>query len=311
MTQPTPPDQSSSSHERLIERAAPGVPVLLLGIALVLAVIPLFVFGIKFAEEGGGPAVLMIAAAVLCLIGGIFAFVSLTMVRPNEARLVLLFGDYRGTLRRPGLWAVNPFTTREPISIKVHNFDSDKLKVNDSRGNPIEIAAVVVWRVRDTAQAAFDVEDHTSYVQVQSEAALRHLASTHPYDFPGEDESPEVTTLRGSADLVSRELATELGERLATAGIEVIEARLSHLAYAPEIASAMLQRQQADAIIAARRRIVDGAVGMVHMALEQIQEGGVLELDEERKAAMVSNLLVVLCGERSVQPVVNSGTLYG
>lgn len=303
---------TTSSHETPIAKPMSGIVILILGIAGVLATIGVFIRGVyllaKLDDPTGG---FYLGGAALLLITSIFFFVSLTMVRPNEARLVLLFGDYRGTLRKNGLWAVNPFTTREAISTKVHNFDSDKLKVNDSRGNPIEIATVVVWRVRDTAQAAFDVEDHESYVEVQSEAALRHIASTHPYDFPGEEEDPEVTTLRGSADLVSNELAQELSERLDTAGIEVLEARLSHLAYAPEIASAMLQRQQADAIISARRRIVDGAVGMVRMALTELDEGDLLQLDDERKASMVSNLLVVLCGERSVQPIVNAGTIYG
>jgi regulator of protease activity HflC (stomatin/prohibitin superfamily) len=234
-------------------------------------------------------------------------FRSLVLVNPNQSKVVLLFGNYKGTLRRDGFFAVNPFTVRKPISLRAHNFNSDKLKVNDQRGNPIEIGAVVVWRVEDTAQAAFDVEDFASYVQVQTESALRHLASQHPYDAPHDEQ----TSLRGSSEAINKELQQELTSRLAMAGIEVLEARLSHLAYAPEIAGAMLQRQQAEAIIDARKRIVDGAVGMVHMALDLLKAHAVVELDEERKAQMVSNLLVVLCSERGTQPVVNTGTLYG
>lgn len=245
-------------------------------------------------------AIAVFVAAVLVLRG-------LVIVAPNQSKLVLLFGRYQGTLRRAGFFWINPFTDRREVSLRAHNFNSDKLKVNDLRGNPIEIGAVVVWRVRDTAQAAFDVEDFASYVQVQTESALRHLASLHPYDSPHEAE----VSLRGSGDTVNAELAKELTQRLQMAGIEVLEVRLSHLAYAPEIASAMLQRQQAEAILDARKRIVDGAVGMVQMALEQLRAHDVVQLDEERKAQMVSNLLVVLCSERGTQPVVNAGTLYG
>jgi regulator of protease activity HflC (stomatin/prohibitin superfamily) len=220
---------------------------------------------------------------------------------------VLLFGKYVGTLRDDGFFCINPFTICKKVSLRAHNFNSDKLKVNDLRGNPIEIGAVVVWRVADTAQAAFDVENFESYVTVQTESALRHLASLHPYDTVDDKH----TSLRGSSEAVNAELQTELTHRLQMAGIEVIEARLSHLAYAPEIAGAMLQRQQAEAIIDARRRIVDGAVGMVQMALEQLHLHNVVSLDEDKKAQMVSNLLVVLCSERGSQPVVNAGTLYG
>ena len=245
-------------------------------------------------------AIANFVAAVLVLRG-------LVIVAPNQSKLVLLFGRYQGTLRRAGFFWINPFADRREVSLRAHNFNSDKLKVNDLRGNPIEIGAVVVWRVRDTAQAAFDVEDFASYVQVQTESALRHLASLHPYDSPHEAE----VSLRGSGETVNAELAKELTQRLQMAGIEVLEVRLSHLAYAPEIASAMLQRQQAEAILDARKRIVDGAVGMVQMALEQLRAHDVVQLDEERKAQMVSNLLVVLCSERGTQPVVNAGTLYG
>ena len=237
---------------------------------------------------------------------GLIGFVCLfghAIVNPNTAKVLLFFGEYRGTIRRPGFYWVNPFTVKRLVSLRVHNFTVDTLKVNDELGNPIEIAAVVVWKVRDTAKAMLEVEDHLSYVTVQSEAALRHLASTHPYDT--NDSGP--TSLRGSAEIVNRELLTELAERLELAGIEVLEARLSHLAYAPEIAGAMLQRQQAEAIIAARTRIVDGAVGMVQMALEKLSERGIVKLDEEKKANMVSSLLVVLCSERGTQPVLNTG----
>jgi regulator of protease activity HflC (stomatin/prohibitin superfamily) len=245
--------------------------------------------------------------ALASLIAAILVFCGLVIVAPNQSKLILLFGKYRGTLRDDGFYWVNPFTSRREVSLRAHNFNSDKLKVNDLRGNPIEIGAVVVWRVRDTAQAAFDVEDFASYVQVQTESALRHMASLHPYDSPHDNE----VSLRGSSETVNAALAKELTQRLQMAGIEVLEVRLSHLAYAPEIASAMLQRQQAEAILDARKRIVDGAVGMVQMALEQLRVNDVVQLDEERKAQMVSNLLVVLCSERGTQPVVNAGTLYG
>ncbi|MGE3172717.1 MAG: SPFH domain-containing protein [Planctomycetota bacterium] len=256
------------------------------------------------AGRGGLPRLL---AGIACLPLAILVLRSLVLVNPNVSRVVLLFGEYQGTIRKNGFYSINPFTVRKPVSLRAHNFNSDKLKVNDLRGNPIEIGAVVVWRVSDTAKAVFDVEDFESYVEVQTESALRYMASCHPYDSPEDDQ----TSLRGSADVVNQELQDELTRRLEIAGVEVLEARISHLAYAPEIASAMLQRQQADAIIAARTRIVDGAVGMVEMALDQLRSKGVVELDEERKAQMVSNLLVVLCSERGTQPVVNTGTLYG
>ncbi|MDO8349048.1 MAG: SPFH domain-containing protein [Planctomycetota bacterium] len=249
----------------------------------------------------------LIILSVLAIPAGVLMLCGLVLVNPNQSKVVTLFGNYTGTLRQDGFFWVNPFSLRRPISLRAHNFNSDKLKVNDLRGNPIEIGAVVVWRVADTAQAAFDVENFESYVQVQTESALRHMASQHPYDSPHETE----VSLRGSSETVNAELQKELTTRLQRAGIEVLEGRLSHLAYAPEIAGAMLQRQQAEAIIDARTRIVEGAVGMVHMALEQLKKHAVVELDEERKAQMVSNLLVVLCSERGTQPVVNAGTIYG
>lgn len=244
--------------------------------------------------------------ALPAMLLGLFLIKGLVVVNPNDSKALLLFGRYVGTLRSTGFWWINPFLIRRAVSLRARNFDSEKLKVNDHSGNPIEIAAVVVWRVADTAKATFDVEDFGSYVQVQTESALRHLAATHPYDA----SEPGATSLRGNSDSVNHELRDELTKRLELAGLEVLEARFSHLAYAPEIAGAMLQRQQAEAIIAARTKIVDGAVGMVQMALDHLKSRGVVDLDEERKAAMVSNLLVVLCSERGTQPVVNAGTLY-
>jgi regulator of protease activity HflC (stomatin/prohibitin superfamily) len=220
--------------------------------------------------------------------------------------VIQLFGAYKGTVRDAGFRWANPFYSKRQVSLRAHNLNGEKIKVNDRAGNPIEIAAIVVWRVRDTAQAVFDVESFEQFVHVQSEAAVRHLASTHPYD-GGTDDEP---SLRGSADIVAKELQRELQERLDRAGVEVIEARLSHLAYAPEIAGVMLRRQQAQAVIAARQKIVEGAVGMVEMALDLLAQKEVVRLDEERKATMVSNLLVVLCSEQSAQPVLNAGTLY-
>ncbi len=227
-------------------------------------------------------------------------------LQPNESAVLLLFGSYKGTVRTPGFHWANPFYSKMKVSLRTRNFNSDKLKVNDQRGNPTEIAAVVVWRVEDTAQACFEVDDYKDYVRIQSESALRHLATRYPYDTVVENE----LSLRGSTDEVSNALKVELQERLGKAGVIVEEARLSHLAYAPEIAPAMLRRQQAEAVVAARMRIVEGAVGMVEMALARLAQHKTVEMDDERKAAMVSNLLVVLCGEQAAQPVVNTGTLY-
>jgi len=239
-------------------------------------------------------------AVLVFLVSGLF------LVNPNEAKVLQLFGKYIGTVREAGLRWANPLYTKTKVSTRVRNFDSDRLKVNDQDGNPIEIAAVVVWRVVDTAEAAFEVDDYVNFVQVQSEAAVRNLATRYPYDSHEED----TLSLRGHTQAIAEHMKTETQERLEKAGVEVIEARISHLAYAPEIASAMLQRQQAGAIIAARQKIVEGAVGMVNMALEMLQRDRIVELDEERKAAMVSNLLVVLCGDKATQPIVNTGSLY-
>ena len=248
-----------------------------------------------------------VIGAVLALIGLITLF-GLTTINPNEAAVVTFFGKYQGTLKTNGLRWVNPFFLRKKISLRARNLNGQKLKVNDKMGNPIEIAAIVVWRVNDTAKATFDVDNYITFVEIQSEAAVRKLAVTYAYD-NNEDENATIY-LRDSSGEISQVLEAELHERLELAGIEVIEARISHLAYASEIAGAMLQRQQASAVVAARKQIVEGAVGMVEMALEKLSEKNIVELDEERKAAMVSNLLVVLCGEHNVTPIVNTGSIY-
>ena len=276
------------------------------GVALALLV-PLELAAVGAIVAGAltaSPFVLV--PAVLGAIAGGVLLAGFFMVNPNEARVLQLFGDYRGSVRTPGLRWANPFLTKARVSLRVVSFESGKLKVNDLDGNPIEIAAIVVWKVVDSAQAAFEVSSYGEYVKVQSEAAVRNLASRYPYD--AHDEAK--FSLRGNAAEVSEHLKREIEERVGLAGVEILEARISHLAYAPEIAQAMLQRQQAAAIIAARAKIVDGAVGMVEMALERLSRNKVVELDGERRAAMVSNLLVVLCGERAPQPVVNAGTIY-
>jgi len=275
-----------------------------LALWVLLAVFALGIRGVLSGATGHDPWpvigwALLVGVDLACL-GGLF------VVNPNEGRVLQLFGDYRGTVREPGLRWANPFYTKRAISQRVRNFESSHLKVNDTDGNPIEIAAVVVWKVVDTAEACFEVDDYENYVKVQSEAAVRNLATRYPYDSHDEKQ----VSLRGSTAAVAKDLKAEIHERLAKAGVEVIEARISHLAYAPEIAAAMLRRQQAGAIIAARQRIVEGAVGMVEMALQQLSQSSLVHLDEERKAAMVSNLLVVLCGDREAQPVVNTGTIY-
>jgi SPFH domain / Band 7 family len=231
---------------------------------------------------------------------------SLVIVQPGHTKVIRFFGSYAGTVRRTGLWWTVPLSDRRSLSIRVRNFETNHLKVNDADGNPVEIAAIVVWQVADTARAIYAVDDYDNFVRVQAESALRHVATTHPYDDAGE----VVTSLRGSVDVVAGELASEVAERVVIAGVEIVEVRISHLAYASEIAQAMLRRQQANAVVAARSRIVEGAVGMVDLALSRLDERGIVDLDEERKAAMVSNLLVVLCGDQPASPVVNTGTLY-
>ena len=250
------------------------------------------------------------ALGIALLVAGVLTLAGLYTLQPNEAAIIQLFGAYRGTSRVPGLRATNPFYTRKKISLRARNLNGDRLKVNDKRGNPIEIAAVVVWHVDDTAKAAFDVDDYENFVKVQSEAAVRHLASSFAYDAEIRDDAAHEPTLLASADVVARALERELQARLQQAGVVVEEARLMHLAYAPEIAQVMLRRQQAEAIIAARQKIVHGAVSMVEMALHELSVKQVVNLDDERKAAMVSNLMTVLCAESDVQPVINTGTLY-
>lgn len=262
------------------------------------------VLGLQNALGEDQPLAAIGYLAVLVL--DLAAWGGFTVVNPNTAKVLLLFGDYRGTLKTPGFWWVNPLTTCRSVSLRVRNFESSKLKVNDHIGNPIEIGAIVVWKVVETAEALFHVDDYEHFVHMQTESAVRILATSFPYDAHEEGE----ISLRGSATEVAQRLREEIEERVAKAGVEVIEARISHLAYAPEIANAMLRRQQATAIIAARQKIVEGAVGMVEMALAALSEKQVVQLDEERKAAMVSNLLVVLCGDKDAQPVVNTGTLY-
>ena len=266
---------------------------------LVIAWIPASVWA---AVQTDGVALALAIPVFLLSIPGFF------VINPNTARVLVLFGRYRGTVNKAGFWWTNPFTVKSRVSLRAHNFNSEKIKVNDLLGNPIEIAAIVVWRVHDTARAKFDVEKYEEFVALQSEAAVRQLASKHPYD---DDHTGKIaTSLRGSADVVSHELGEMLQQRLEQAGVEVIEARLSHLAYAPEIASAMLQRQQATAIIAARTKIVEGAVGMVELALEQLDKSGQVQLDNERRATLVGNLLVVLCSHENPTPVLNTGSLY-
>jgi regulator of protease activity HflC (stomatin/prohibitin superfamily) len=286
-------------RERVASKSSGGLMVLLLLVVLVGS----GWWVIEAARGGRGwevfGASLVFSAATLCLFG-------LFVVNPNEARVITLFGNYVGSARDSGLWWVNPFTVRRRVSLRVRNFESSKLKVNDSDGNPIEIAAVVVWKVVDSAEAMFMVDSYEHFVTVQSEAALRGLAMSHPYDAHVENEM----SLRGNPAEISDNLRREIQARLEKAGVEVIEARIIHLAYAPEIAGAMLRRQQASAIVAARAKIVAGAVGMVEMALAELSAKKVVELDAERRAAMVSNMLVVLCSDQHTQPVVNAGTLY-
>ena len=279
--------------------ALPGLPMALLLLAVLASVFYALVTGERASA-------LRIVTLSIALLVDIFLLAGLFIVNPNEGRVLQFFGDYVGTTKTAGLRWANPLYTKKRISLRVRNFESSRLKVNDEEGNPIEIAAVVVWRVVDTAEAVFQVDDYQNFVKVQSESALRNMATSYKYDAHEEGQM----SLRGNTNEVAEHLKKEIQDRLAQAGVEVMEARISHLAYAPEIAQAMLQRQQAGAIIAARQRIVEGAVGMVQMALDMLSQREILELDNERRAAMVSNLLVVLCGEKAVQPVVNTGTIY-
>ena len=277
-----------------------GIPLLIVLLLLLVGSVVSLIYAATHEEPVQGIASLLVVLVTA------FCFIGFFMVQPNEAKALQLFGEYRGSVKAPGLWWANPFLTKKRVSLRVRNFETEKLKVNDSTGNPIEIASVVVWKVVDSAEALFNVDDYENFVHVQSEAALRNLATGYPYDAHGEDE----VALASHTAHVSKELREHVQDRLEKAGVEVIEARMSHLAYAPEIAAAMLQRQQASAVVAARTQIVEGAVGMVEMALEQLDRDNIVELDDERKAAMISNLLVVLCSDRAAHPVVNAGTLH-
>jgi regulator of protease activity HflC (stomatin/prohibitin superfamily) len=279
-----------------------GWLALLVGLGSMAAAVAMLV---AIRNHQQDPAMYIIGG-ILMFVGGIIVLSGCMVIGPNEARVMTFFGKYTGSVKISGLRWINPFTGKRSVSLRVKNFETAKIKVNDLDGNPIEIGAVIVWRVVDTAQAMFDVENYGNYVQIQAESAMRNLAMHHPYDSHDDD----VMSLRGQSEAIAEQLRKEVNERIAAAGCEVVDARIAHLAYAPEIAQAMLQRQQAGAIIAARQRIVEGAVSMVEMALEQLAKRHIVELDAERKAAMVSNLLVVLCGERATQPVVNAGTLY-
>lgn len=279
-----------------------GGALLAIVVALALLGGGFVLFGVADDTDTGALGLL----GIVVLLAGVLTLTGVAVISPGQTRVVQLFGRYIGTVRRTGLVLTVPLTTRQKVSVRVRNFETNELKVNDADGNPVNIAAIVVWQVADTAKATFAVEDYEDFVHVQSESALRHVAMSHPYDHADDGEN----SLRGATDVVSAEIAAEVAARVVIAGVEVIEARISNLAYAPEIAQAMLQRQQAGAIIAARERIVEGAVSMVEGALGRLEADGVVQLDDERRAAMVSNLLVVLCGESRATPVVNTGTLY-
>ena len=282
-----------------------GFAALVLTLVLLACAVVLFISGAMRLDAGTGGGGLMVGAIALFFVAFI-PLATLTIVAPGETRVITFFGNYMGTIRKAGLHMTVPLSSKRKVSVRVHNFETNDLKVNDADGNPVNIAAIVVWQVADTAKSVFAVEDYQEFVNVQSEAALRHVASSHPYD----NAAPGEETLRGATELVADELAHEVADRIAIAGLEVIETRISTLAYAPEIAQAMLQRQQASAVIAAREKIVEGAVTMVRNALDQLEENDIVALDDERKAAMVSNLLVVLCSDSRATPVVNTGSLY-
>jgi regulator of protease activity HflC (stomatin/prohibitin superfamily) len=285
--------------------SAPGIQVLVLGVCLLLVASALLGLGASLHADGVGP-ITMIVLAVLLYIAAALALEGLTSVVVGEARVIQLFGRYRGTVRAPGLHWVNPFTRRRRVSIRIRNHETAVAKVNDADGNPIEIAAVVVWQVQDTAQALYAVDEFPMFVAIQTETAVRHIASSYPYI---SHESGDLS-LRDNAEQITQRLSAEIANRVRPAGVTIVESRLTKLSYAAEIAQAMLRQQQANAVVGARQRIVEGAVGMVRLALQRLEEEGVVELDEERKAAMVSNLLVVLCSEQATQQVVNTGSLY-
>ena len=288
--------QSASTIQ---EHPYAGLP----GVAVLVGALGAIIVGIVLCAVGGAPG---LGVGLALIVAGALGLAGLTAVKPGEARVVQLFGGYRGTVRTTGLRWVNPFAVRRSVSVRIRNKETPTVKVNDADGNPIEIAAVVVWQVRDSAKATYRVEDFVAFVDAQSETAIRHVANSHSYD----NSQGQSLSLRDHTDEVAGQLATEISARVVPAGVDIIEARITRLSYAPEIAQVMLQRQQASAVVAARSRIVDGAVGMVQMALARLAEEDIVELDEERKAAMVSNLLVVLCGDRGTQPIVNAGSLY-
>jgi regulator of protease activity HflC (stomatin/prohibitin superfamily) len=300
---PAVPDMPARPVTERAARSWPGLWILALGIVAILAGVGVAVLA---SHQGHGAAAVLVVLCVLIFLASGLAFRGLTPVVPGQARVVQLFGKYRGTIRDPGLQWVNPFTRRIEVSTRIRNQESAQAKVNDADGNPIEIAAVVVWQVADTAAAVYSVDDFTAFVTIQTETAVRHIASSYPYDNRGSG----ALSLRDNADEITSQLSAEIAARVASAGVHIIESRLTRLSYAPEIAQAMLRQQQASAVVGARQRIVEGAVGMVQLALQRLQDEGVVELDEERKAAMVSNLLVVLCSEQATQPIVNTGTLY-
>src|SRR6266576_6689525 len=305
VTQTAAPAGADLPDQRVTEREArflPGLRMLVVGIVLLLVGVALAVVA---GRQSHGVAVALVVLCVLIFIAGALALAGLTPVVPGQARVVQLFGRYRGTIREPGLQWVNPFTRRIAVSTRIRNQESAQAKVNDADGNPIEIAAVVVWQVADTAKATYAVDDYTKFVAIQTETAVRHIASRYPYTSHEGDLS-----LRDNAEEITARLSDEIADRVASAGVQIIESRLTRLSYAAEIAQAMLRQQQASAVVGARRTIVQGAVGMVQFALQRLEEEGVVELDEERKATMVSNLLVVLCSEQATQPIVNTGTLY-
>jgi len=302
------PDTTAySTSQRMRERTAwyiPG-PLFLLA-ALLLLIVAIILFWQGSTHAGAAKAVFIVIGVILVVAVSI-VFRGITVVAPGRAHVVQLFGKYKGTIREPGMQWVNPFSNRIPVSTRIRNLETAQTKVNDADGNPIEIAAVVVWQVRDTAQATYSVDEYVKFVAIQAETAVRHIASSYPYDARGVEG---VMSLRDNADEITAQLSAELANRVQAAGVEVIETRLTRLSYAAEIAGAMLRQQQASAVVGARAKIVEGAVGMVKMALERLDEENVVELDEERKAAMVSNLLVVLCSEQATQQVVNTGSLY-
>jgi regulator of protease activity HflC (stomatin/prohibitin superfamily) len=295
--------RSGQQVTELLARFLPGLWMLVLGIVALLAGAALAVIAARYS---GATAIGLVVLCTLVVLAGVLVLRGLTAVVPGQARVVQLFGGYRGTVREPGLQWVNPFAVRIAVSTRIRNQESAQLKVNDADGNPIEIAAVVVWRIRDTASAIYAVDDVTKFVTIQTETAVRHIASSYPYDSRGSG----AMSLRDNADEITERLSTELTTRVRPAGVDIIETRLTRLSYAPEIAQAMLRQQQANAIVGARQRIVEGAVGMVRLALQRLADEDVVDLDEERKAAMVSNLLVVLCSEQATQQVVNAGSLY-